>query len=102
MPRLKRRFIGSCYFIFTPKLFYPCLKKKTKLAIKINKCVIEKYSLESCTDSRYICAIIILKSSRILLAFTEKCNKIKEKSLTLYLKLGRINFDFPTVIEMAV
>ena len=37
MPRLKHRFIGSSYFIFTPKLFYSYLKK-TKLAIKINKC----------------------------------------------------------------
>ena len=28
MPRLKHRFIGSSYFIFTPKLFYSCLKKR--------------------------------------------------------------------------
>ena len=28
MSRLKYRFIGSSYFIFTPKLFYSCLKKR--------------------------------------------------------------------------
>ena len=41
------------------------MSQKTKLAIKINKCVIEKNILPSCTDCRYICTIIILKSSRI-------------------------------------
>ena len=28
MPRLKHRFIGSIYFIFTPKLFYSCHKNE--------------------------------------------------------------------------